>query len=332
MSAHALTALIVAPLAAQLRVLYDRAPSVLEPAGPMASRLASLGWTMIAIATVVFAVVMSLLLYPLWRDRNAPPVDGPPREVNERAWILYGGTAVPALILAGIFVLTLGAYRRSTLDGRPPLTIEVIGHQWWWEVRYPDQQIRTADEVHLPVGRAVKILLRSDDVIHSFWVPNLAGKTDAIPGVTNTTWLQADAPGTWRGACAEYCGVQHAHMALSVVAQADGDFARWMENERATSAPPSDSATLQGEHAFLGTQCVYCHTVRGTQAQGRVGPDLTHIASRLTIASGTLPNTRGNLAGWIANPDRLKPGTRMPAVPLDAARLEAIVTYLESLK
>jgi cytochrome c oxidase subunit 2 len=327
-----LVASIGAPPLAQLRMLYDRDPSMFKTAGPMAAGIATLGWTMIILATIVFLIVMTVLLLPLWRRRNAPPVDGPPLPVNERAWLLYAGTAAPALILAGIFVLTFGVYRTSAPDVPLPLTIEVIGHQWWWEVRYPDKLVLTADEIHLPVGRPVKIVLRSDDVIHSFWVPNLAGKTDVIPGVVNATWLEADAPGTWRGACAEYCGMQHAHMALSVVAQADGDFARWVENERATSRPPTDSATLDGEHAFLTSQCVYCHTVRGTQATGRVGPDLTHIASRLTLASGTLPNTRGNLAGWIENPDRIKPGTKMPAIPLDAGRLQAIVTYLESLK
>ncbi len=318
-------------LPAQLRVLYDRDPSVFSPAGPRAARLATLGWTMVVVATIVFLFVLTVLLLPLWRRRNAPLVDGPAPPVNERAWVLYGGAAAPALVLAGIFILTLGAYRSAAPAGTT-LTIEVIGHQWWWEIRYPDHLVQTANEIHIPVGRPVKILLRSVDVIHSFWVPNLAGKTDAIPGITNTSWLEADEPGTWRGTCAEYCGMQHAHMALSVVAQPEGEFARWVQNERATSAPPSDSATLDGEHVFLTSQCVYCHTVRGTQATGTIGPDLTHLASRLTLASGTLPNTRGNLAGWIENPDRIKPGTKMPAVPLDAAQLQAIITYLESLK
>jgi cytochrome c oxidase subunit 2 len=319
-------------VAAQLRQIYDRRPSMFEPVGPMSRQLASLGWTMTAIGTAVFLVVMALLLWPLWRSRNAAAVDGPPRDVDERAWILYGGTAAPALILAGIFILTLGAYRTSAPDVAMPLTIKVVGHQWWWEVQYPDQHILTADEIHLPVGRAVKVIVESDDVIHSFWVPNVAGKMDAIPGQSNVTWLQADTAGTWRGACAEYCGMQHAHMALSVVAQPEAEFARWVANERAIAAQPADSETLQGEHAFLTSQCVFCHTVRGTQAGGRVGPDLTHIGSRLTIASGTLPNTRGNLGGWIENPDRMKPGTKMPAVPLGAGQLEAIITYLESLK
>ena len=317
---------------AQLRQLYDRDPSVFEAAGSQAARLSTLGWTMTAMGTVVFLIVMIILLYAMWRHRNAPAVDGPPAPVNETAWVLYAGTAIPAVILAGLFILTLGAYRSSAPPRDPPLTIEVIGHQWWWEVRYPAQQIEAADEIHLPVGSPVKIVLQSADVIHSFWVPNLAGKTDLIPGHENATWLEADSAGTWRGECAEYCGMQHAHMALSVVAQPMGDFARWIQNERAPAVPPSDSAVLEGMHTFLNTQCVYCHTVRGTAATGTVGPDLTHLASRLTIAGGTLPNTRGNLAGWILNPDRIKPGTKMPAVPLSGGELQAILAYLETLR
>jgi cytochrome c oxidase subunit 2 len=319
-------------IAAQVRVLYDANPSTLQPAGPLAARLASLGWTMTAMGSLVFVIVMFLMLVPIMRRRGAPRVDGPPAEVNERAWVVYGGTAIPALILAVLFALTLTTYRASEQTAAAPLTIEVIGHQWWWEVRYPRSQVVTANEIHVPVGRPVKIVLTSNDVIHSFWIPNLNGKTDAIPGTTNIAWLVADAPGTWRGTCAEYCGVQHAHMALSVVAQPDGDLARWLDNERAVSVPPQDSSVLKGAQAFLGSQCVYCHTVRGTLAEGRVGPDLTHVGSRLTLAAGTLPNTRGNLAGWIENPDRVKPGTKMPAVPLDAGQLESIVAYLETLK
>jgi cytochrome c oxidase, subunit II len=321
----------LAAVLAQVRVIYDVDPSALKPAGPLASRLASLGWTMTAIGSAVFVVVMCLMLIPIMRRRDAS-MEGPPREVNERAWVVYGGAAIPAIILAILFVITLGAYRATEPTDANPLTIEVIGHQWWWEVRYPSQQVLTANEIHLPVGRPVKVLLKSDDVIHSFWFPNLNGKTDAIPGTTNTAWLEASAPGTWRGTCGEYCGMQHAHMALSVVAQPDGDLDRWLVNERADSRLPQDSSVLEGEKTFLSSQCVYCHTVRGTQATGKVGPDLTHVGSRLTLASGMLPNTRGNLAGWIENPDRLKPGTKMPAVPLSGGQLQSIVAYLESLK
>jgi cytochrome c oxidase subunit 2 len=317
---------------AQLRQVYDRDPSMFQPVGPMARSLASLGWTMTAIATIVFVIVMALLLWPIWRSRNAPQVDDPAEPVSERTWILIGGTAIPALILGVVFIITLGAYRASAPDRPLPLTIKVVGHQWWWEVQYPDQHILTADEIHLPVGQPVKVVLESDDVIHSFWVPNIAGKTDVIPGKTNATWLEADTAGVWRGTCAEYCGKQHAHMAMSIVAEPPAEFARWVEKEQAIAVAPTDSATLEGERAFLTSQCVFCHTVRGTQAGGRVGPDLTHIGSRLTIASGTLPNTPGNLGGWIENPDRIKPGTKMPAVPLGAGQLEAIIAYLESLK
>ncbi len=316
----------------QLRAIYDTGPSMFATAGPEAQSLATLGWAMIAVGTIVFLVVMALLLVPLWRRRHVLSEEGPPELVNERAWVLYGGAAIPGLILAGIFVLTLGTMRASLSAGPAPLTIEVIGHQWWWEVRYPEQAIRTADEIHLPVGRPVKVILRSADVIHSFWVPNLAGKTDVIPGTTNSMWLQADNAGTYRGQCAEYCGMQHAHMALSVVAEAPGQFARWVADQRSVAHPPADSATLTGERVFLSSPCVFCHQVRGTPAGGQIGPDLTHFGSRLTIASGALPNTRGNLAGWIENPDRIKPGTKMPAIPLDGPQLLAVVAYIESLK
>lgn len=325
----AIRALSVLP---QLRAIYDTGPSMFVAGGPEAQRLATLGWVMIAVGTIVFVIVMALLLVPLWRRRSTISDEGPPEPVNERAWVLYGGAAIPGLILAGIFVLTLGTMRASLSAGPAPLTIEVIGHQWWWEVRYPEQGIQTADEIHMPVGRQVKIVLRSADVIHSFWVPNLAGKTDVIPGTINSMWLQADREGIWRGQCAEYCGMQHAHMAFSVVAEAPGQFARWVADQRATAQQPGDSAVLTGERVFLGSPCVFCHQVRGTQAGGQVGPDLTHFGSRLTIASGTLPNTRGNLAGWIENPDRIKPGTKMPAIPLDGPQLQAVVAYLESLK
>jgi len=317
---------------AQLRSVYDRNPSMFASDGPQADRFAALGTTLTVAGTVVFLVVMGLLLWPLWRQRHAPPTDGPPPPVRERTWVLIGGTAIPALILAGVFILTLSTARASSLPDPTALSIEVVGHQWWWEVNYPNDSIRSANEIHIPVGRPVKVLLRTADVLHSFWVPNLIGKTDLITGITNATWIEADRPGVWRGECAEYCGMQHAHMSMSVVAEPEGEFRRWVEQERASASQPSDSASLAGERTFLDLSCGYCHEARGTQAGGRVGPDLTHVASRLTIAAGTLPNTRGNLAGWIENPDRIKPGVKMPAVPMSGEQLQALVTYLESLR
>lgn len=322
----------LAPVLAQIRAVYDQDPSMFVTEGPQAERIATLGWTLSIAGTLVFLVVMGLMLWPLWRQRHAPQVDGPPAPSSERAWLLVGGTAVPALILAAVFVLTLVAQRATAPPESPPITIEVVGHQWWWEVRYPGESIRTADEIHIPVGTPVKVILKSADVLHSFWVPNLAGKTDLITGTNNVTWIQARRPGVWRGQCAEFCGVQHAHMAFSVVAQPVGEYRRWIEAERAPALKATDTSLLAGEQVFLGQPCRYCHAVRGTEATGSVGPDLTHIASRLTLAGGTLPNTRGNLAGWILNPHRLKPGTMMPATPLSGVELQALVAYLESLK
>lgn len=322
---------------AQLRAVYDRPPSMFETAGPEASRLASLAWLLIAVGTAAFLVVMALLGAGLWRRRGMPNDDAPPPEVNDRRWVLVGGGLIPAVVLAVVFFITLGAHRASasrlpTNGATAPLLIEVIGHQWWWEVHYPSLGIVSADEIHIPTGRPVHVALRSGDVIHSFWIPNIAGKTDVIPGVHNEATIQADSAGRWRGECAEYCGVQHAHMALSVVAHNAGDFQQWVQREQAAAPSPTDSGSVTGERVFLTAGCAFCHTIRGTQAGGMTAPDLTHLASRLTLAGGMLPNTRGNLGGWIENPQHLKPGTRMPAVPLDGSSLQALLAYLESLR
>jgi cytochrome c oxidase subunit 2 len=248
---HAMRATVAPHILPQVRAVYGDNPSIFHTAGPEARRLATLGWVMIVVGVAVFIIVMLLLLIPLWRRRNATQDDARPAPVNERAWVLYGGAAIPAVILAGIFVLTL-ATMRDSLAARPtPLTIEVTGHRWWWEVRYPQQRIHSADEIHLPVGRAVKVILKSSDVIHSFWIPNLAGKTDAIPGSTNAMWLQADRAGIWRGQCAGYCGVQHAHMALSVIAQPADAFARWVATEQGDARAPNSQDATEGAHAFV---------------------------------------------------------------------------------
>jgi cytochrome c oxidase subunit 2 len=252
--------------------------------------------------------------------------------------MVIGGVLFPGVVLTVLFLLNLEVlgtlYPRGGEKG--PLTIEVTGKQWWWEVRYldsaPNRIVRTANELHLPVGQRVRLRLRSQDVIHSFWVPGLQGKIDMIPGRTNTFWLQADSAGAWRGQCAEFCGMQHAKMAFVVVAHSPDEFARWLERERAPAPEPRDSAGHAGRQAFLSSGCVLCHTVRGTSAQATAGPDLTHVASRRTLAAGELPNTRGNLFGWIANPQALKPGTKMPAVPMTRDQLHAITDYIGSLR
>ncbi len=223
--------------------------------------------------------------------------------------------------------------------GRPPqepaFTVEVIGHQWWWEIRYlsdqPARNFTTANEIHIPVGETVAVKLISRDVIHSFWVPALGGKTDLIPGQTNVTWMEADKPGVYRGQCAEYCGLQHAHMALTVVAQEPEAFEAWRAGQLEPASEANTERVQAGLTAFI-QKCGICHTVRGTRAQGIVGPDLSHLMERRTLAAGTLPNTPGNLAGWIADPQHVKPGNFMPQPQLSAAELLRILAFLKTLE
>jgi cytochrome c oxidase subunit 2 len=222
------------------------------------------------------------------------------------------------------------------MSNKNAVTIEVTGQQWWWQVRYldpdPSKIFVTANEIHIPVGQPVTIKLRSTDVIHSFWVPNLVGKKDLIPGHDAVLWLQADKPGVFRGQCAEYCGLQHAHMAFWVVAEPPTRFAAWLNQQRGEAVQPSTSSEQRGQQVFLSSPCIMCHTIQGTPAGATVGPDLTHIASRSYIAAGTLPNTRGQLAGWIVDSQAIKPGNRMPPNSLNPDDLQALLDYLQSLK
>jgi cytochrome c oxidase subunit 2 len=265
--------------------------------------------------------------------------------------------AVTAVVLFVFLVVTVRTGRaldafggerdaRGTAHARPadvhrgaanPLVIEVTGHQWWWEVTYrdtaPSKRITTANEIHIPVGRPVHVYSSSQDVIHSFWVPNLHGKKDGIPGYTNDTWIQADSAGTYRAQCAEYCGYQHAHMALIVVAEPEQKFEEWVALSLSPAAQPTDSTVKRGRDVFVSNSCMMCHAIAGEPMAGsNVGPDLTHFASRPTIGAGTLPNTRGNLAGWIVDPQRIKPGVKMPPNQLSPADLNALLDYLRSLK
>jgi cytochrome c oxidase subunit 2 len=230
-------------------------------------------------------------------------------------------------------VVTLAAV--SQPPAKPAFTIEVTGHQWWWQVRYlsdePARIFTTANEIHVPVGKPVAVKLASSDVIHSFWVPALTGKTDLIPGQTNVTWIEAKEPGVYRGQCTEYCGVQHAHMGLLVVASPPREFDAWWDGQLAGAASALTETTEHGEAAFVG-RCGICHTVRGTPAGGIVGPDLSHFMTRTTIAAGTLPNNTGDLAGWIADPQHIKPGSRMPQPEVTPGELQQIVSYLHTLK
>jgi cytochrome c oxidase subunit 2 len=315
------------------------APSIFHPAGIAAERLATLGWGLTIISCAVLLVICAVLLVALFRRRPPPdPVTGGLEPAGSGVrWIVIGGVILPAVILAVSFVFsTVIQADVANPPSAPVATIEVIGHRWWWEVKYAggggSDTVVAANEIHVPVGQPVRLNLSSIDVIHSFWVPELAGKTDVIPGQTNTMWMEADRPGTYRGQCAEYCGLQHAHMAVIVVADSPEQFRQWIANQRAAAAAPTDSVEVRGLAVFRSSTCTTCHTIRGSVADGHIGPDLTHLASRRTIAAGTLPNTRGNLAGWISNAQALKPGSGMPTMTLAARDLAPLLTYLETLK
>lgn len=254
--------------------------------------------------------------------------------------VVIGATVVTTVMLFVYLIMSFVAGRAisSPLHGEDMsvLTIDVTGHQWWWEVRYgdknPSRSFTTANEIHIPVGQPVLLRMTSQDVIHSFWVPNLMGKKDLIPGKYSTLMFQADKPGVYRGQCAEYCGLQHAHMALIVVAESPDTYNAWRESQIHPAVEPASDAAKRGQQVFLSNPCIMCHTVRGTQAGSNLGPDLTHIGSRQTIAAGTLPNTRGHLSGWIMDSQSVKPGNKMPPNNLSPEDLQALLDYLQSLK
>ena len=310
----------------------------LDVRGPQAERIAELWWVLFAICTVVLVIVVVLAVWATFRGRRTDETEIALSTRQSTKLVLAGGVIIPTIVLIGLLVHSVAVGNAITSEpAGDALVVDVVGHQWWWEVNYPDREnvsrgFRTANELRIPVGRPVRVQLASRDVIHSFWVPNLHGKTDLIPGQSTATWLQADKPGTFRGQCAEFCGLQHAHMAFMVVAEPPERFEAWAEQQRRPAEEPASSEAARGRDVFLSNACVLCHTVRGTIALGSVAPDLTHVASRLTLAAGTLPNTRGHLAGWILNPQDIKPGNRMPPTNLEPADLHALLSFLESLK
>jgi cytochrome c oxidase subunit II len=313
--------------------------SALEAKGPLARNTEGLWWFAFWVAAGVYVLTIGALAWATATARRRAREGVLPATDGERRMTLGVAIASAATlaILLVFFVVdqSVGRTLRAPTAAERPLLIQVVGHQWWWEVTYPDStpqhRMSTANEIHVPVGHPVLLELSSRDVIHSVWVPNVAGKKDMIPGYIDTLWFQADTPGVYRGQCAEFCGHQHAKMALEIVAQPRAEYERWIEEQRQQAAAPSDSAVARGEEVFLSGTCAMCHTVEGTKAASRAGPDLTHLASRRTIAAGTLPNTRGNLAGWIVDPQRVKPGAHMPPNMLAPADLEALLTYLQSL-
>jgi cytochrome c oxidase subunit 2 len=290
---------------------------------------------MLAAAVVVFAGAL-LLLAIAWKRRNREglPAVGKDEGVSTGLVVAFGIVIPVACLVTLFFISDIGVVKATSAPkpGQTKLNITVIGHQWFWEVRYPGTTAVTANEIHIPAQTNVGVTLRSVDVIHSFWVPELNKKVDTIPGHPNRMELYADHPGVYRGQCAEFCGLQHANMSTAVYADPPAKFRAWLANESRPLAPPAPGEARVGEGVFMTQQCASCHTIRGTAARGTIGPDLTHLASRHTLAALTIPNDRAHLTDWVANPQRIKPGNKMPGLNLSGQQLRQVVTFLEGLK
>jgi cytochrome c oxidase subunit 2 len=278
------------------------------------------------IATVILLLVTGLVLYASFRYRSRPG-DGEPRQVFGHRNLEIAWTAAPAVLLAVLAVLTLYTMRLAdpAVGASAQPDVVITGHQWWWEVRYPQSGVVTANEIHLPVQRKMLAEIDSADVIHSFWVPQLGRKMDAIPGHPNHLWLEADTSGTYLGTCAEYCGTQHAWMRIRVIVQPPAEFDAWLHQQQQPPAIPTIAEAAQGKKLFEQKTCIACHT-RG------IGPDLTHVGSRETLAAGVLDNTPANMATWLKNPQAVKPGSDMPDFNLTDSEIKALVAYLEASK
>jgi len=314
-------------------------------------------WLFLWVCIVVFVLVMIALAAALLHRRHGAameptntPITEPDPKREHRLWITVS-TSI-AITVVTLFVLLFSDFATGRAIGqlslaKDPLRIKVIAHQWWWEVQYldwpdrfgerlPYNIIASANEIHIPVDPkqpvAVELELESHDVIHSFWVPNLHGKRDIVPGHPTSMWIAADQPGTYWGECGEYCGYQHAQMRLVVVAQPVDEFQSWLDASRKPAPEPATSMQTQGRNVFLHASCPMCHNITGTNASGKAAPDLTHVASRKILAAGAVPNMPGHLAGWITDPQKIKPGTRMPQNNLSPTDLRALLEYLETLK
>jgi cytochrome c oxidase subunit 2 len=314
----------------------------LRPAGPQAAHIYDLWQLMLWTCTAVTIAVLLALLIALVRAPRSTPATPPDiasltrPEPRVRAAVI-AAVAVSVVLLLGLILASVLADRAlAALPLQRAVNIEVTAHQWWWEIRYdstdPSRIFTTANELHVPVGRPVLVTLKSDDVIHSFWVPNLHGKLDLIPGRTSLIRLRADQSGVYRGQCAEFCGYQHANMAFLVVAEPDEAFERWAQAQRQTPPPPTDPVTKRGQEVLLTSTCAMCHAIQGTPAGGQKGPDLTHLAGRRTLAAATMPNTVAHLAGWIVDPQNIKPGVNMPQNALPGGDLQALLAYLGTLQ
>jgi cytochrome c oxidase subunit 2 len=309
--------------------------SALDPQSGPSRDIATLWWWMLGAAAVVFAGAVGMLVLAwLARRREGAPVFGEREGFNLGMVVLFG-MGIPSVVLIALFVIANFVVMPSTeapAASRTQMTIEVTGQQWFWRVRYPGTGAVTANEIHIPVGTRVNVVATTADVIHSFWIPQLNRKIDMIPGRRNRVLLYADKPGRYRGQCAEFCGLQHAHMSMYVFAEPPARFRAWLAAQAKPRTGPATASAQRGEQLFTDNQCASCHTIRGTSAAGNVGPDLTHVGARSTLAALTIPNDPAHLESWIRNPQRIKPGNRMPSFLLNKSETRAVVDYLEGLK
>jgi cytochrome c oxidase subunit 2 len=326
---------LLAGAAAALLTACSGNQTMFNPQGPPARSIAGLGWFLLAFTGAIYAAVMVALAIAVFRRRR--DTDHLPETSARLTRNVVLASAATTVALVGLAVMTFAADRGlASPSGPGAVTVDVIGHQWWWDFQYrdvsPNDFVSSPNELHIPVGVPVVLKVTSRDVIHSFWAPNLHGKRDLIPGIVTHTWIQADRAGVYRGQCAEFCGHQHANMAFQVVAQPVDEFLTWIQHQRRPAATPANDQQRRGHDVFMQSPCVSCHSIRGTDAGARFGPDLTHVGSRMMLAAGTLPNTRGHLGGWVSDSQSVKPGNRMPPVALAPADLQALLSYLRSLR
>lgn len=324
---------LLLPLILLLTACGGGEQSMFTTAGKGARDVAGLWWLMFWLSTAVFVVVLILLAVAVFRGEKSREPKNALSKRSRLRMVVLGGIVTPLIIIAVVFtdsfrVLTGFADMRESSD----LVVEVVGHQYWWEVNYPESGVVTANEIHVPVGSSITFNLTASDVIHSFWVPSLHGKLDMMPGKNTSITIEPEEVGTYRGQCAQFCGLQHANMAFLVIVEEQEVFDQWLSAQAQPAAEPrADSIIERGRDVYASSACVYCHAIKGTASVGVLGPDLTHLASRETLAAGTLENNPGNLAGWIIDPQHLKPGNAMPAVNLTGEELQAMLEYLNSL-
>jgi cytochrome c oxidase subunit II len=309
----------------------EQAPQdFLEPVGEVAKDQDSLWDITFGIAAVVFVIVQGLLIYAIVRFRAKPGREAAQFHGNTKVEVLL--TVIPALILAGLAVPTVRTVFDLSVEREDSLQITVIARQFWWEYQYEDEEIITANELHIPTGRPVYLKLMGEDVIHSYWIPALGGKQDVVPGRINFLTYQTNEEGRFQGQCTEYCGLSHANMRIVAYAHSPDEFDQWVEDQQAEAADPTDSLAQQGQDVFMEGECINCHAIAGTDAQARTGPDLTHFGSRETFAGAMFTNTDENLAAWLNDPPGVKPGAKMPDYGLTSDEIDALVAYLQSLE